>query len=331
MKKTVDLLKKLSSVDAPSGWEDRAVEEIEKILKEGRRTKLGGLVHEAKGRGRFRKRVGVFAHVDEVSLVVSAEAGDGFFYIETVGGVDPKILPASKVKVYTRDGVVRGVIGITAPHITPPEKKGKVQGYDDLLLDVSMDDWRKVRVGDRVVLDVQPCELNGKVCGKALDDRAGCTALILAREFLKKLFSKNDVYFVFSSMEEVGGGGAKTVAHELKIDYAIVVDVTFAEKIEGYQKIEIGKGPAIGIGPFIDRELAKRAMEIAEENGINHQIEALPMRTGTDADDVRRAWVGIKTLLLSIPLLHMHTPVEIVDPKDVEETARLIAHVAASL
>ena len=329
--KTAELLKKLSSVDGPSGWEDRVADEIEKILKDGFRTKPGGFVHLAKGRGRIRKKVGIFAHVDEISLIVSREAGDGFFYLDTVGGVDPKVLPSSKVKVYTRDGVVRGVIGIKAPHITPPEKRGKVQDLDEILLDVSMSDWKKVRVGDRVVIDTQPCEMNGKVCGKALDDRAGCAALIKAREYLKKFFSKNDVYFVFSSMEEVGGDGAKTVAYELKLDYAIVVDVTFAERIEGFQRIEMGKGPAIGIGPFLDLEFHRRAVEIAKENGVKYQIEPLPMRTGTDADSIRRAWVGIKTLLVSIPLLHMHTPVEVVSVSDVEETARLIALVAAQI
>ena len=319
----------LSSVDGPSGMEDLVLEKIERIVGDGFKTKLGGLVYEVKGGN--EKKIGIFAHTDEISLVVSKDAGNGFFYLETVGGVDPKILPASRVKVYTRSGIVKGVIGIMAPHITPPEKKGKVQGYDELLLDASMSNWEKIRIGDRVILDVNPCEMNGKVCGKALDNRAGCASLILASERLKKLVLRNNVFFVFSSMEEVGGPGAKSVAHQLRLDYAVVVDVTFAEDTGHSQKIEIGKGPAIGIGPFIDRDLVDLAVSVAKENNIPHQIEPLPGRTGTDVDSIRRAWIGIRTLLLSIPLLHMHTPVEIVDPKDIEETARLIAHLAAAI
>ncbi len=326
-----EILMKLSSIDGPSGMERSVIEEIESILGKGFRTNLGGLVHEVKGHGKGKKRIGIFAHADEISLVVSKEAGDGFFYLETVGGVDPKILPASRVKVYTRSGVIKGAIGVMAPHITPPEKKGKVQGYDEILLDASMSDWKKIGVGDRVVIDVSPCELDGKVCGKAIDNRAGCTSLILATENIGKLFLKNDAYFVFSSMEEVGGPGARSVAYQLQLDYAIVVDVTFAENINGTQKIDMGKGPAIGIGPFIDRDFVEKATEIAEENGIKYQIEPLPMRTGTDTDSIRIAWLGIKTLLLSIPILHMHTPVEVVDPKDIQETARLIAHIAAGI
>ena len=327
--KTSELLMELSSIDGPSGMENGVLKKIESIVGGGFRTRLGGLVHEVKGNG--NKRIGVFAHADEISLVVSKSAGDGFFYLETVGGVDPKVLPASRVKIYTRDGLVKGVIGIMAPHITPPEKKGKVQGYDDLLLDASMSDWKKISVGDRVILDVEPCEINGKVCGKALDNRAGCTSLILASEKLKKFLLKNDVFFVFSSMEEVGGPGAKSVAHQLKLDYAIVVDVTFAEDTGVSQRMEMGKGPAIGVGPFIDRDFVELAMDVAKENNIPYQIEPLPGRTGTDNDSIRRAWIGIRTLLLSIPILHMHTPVEVVDPKDVEETARLISHLVAAV
>ena len=328
---TEKLLMELSSVDGPTGYEDAVAEKIREILGGGERTKLGGLIYKIEGSG--KGRVGVFAHIDEIGMLVSKKAGNGFFYLDTIGGVDPKLLPSSKVKVLTKNGVVRGVIGIIAPHLTPPEKKGKVQEFDEIVLDATMSDWQSIEVGDRVVVDVKPSKLGELVTGKALDDRAGCVSLIKTKEFLEKLRYDWDVYLVFSTREEHGFGspGASSIAYELDLDWAIVVDVTIAEKVEGYEQMKIGEGPAIGIGPFIDKELHEKAVETAKRHGIKHQIEVLPMRTGTDNEGVRAARTGTRTLLISIPLKYMHTPVEVVDPKDVEETARIMAHLISEM
>ncbi len=328
--KTSEVLKTLSSVDAPSGAEEPIMDRIEEILGGGRRTKLGGLIHLAEGEG--KKRLGVFAHADEISLVVSKKIGDGFFYLETSGGVDPKIVVSQKVKILTSEGVVRGVVGTLAPHITPIEERGKPLDFEKLVLDATMSDWEKVEVGDRVVLDVEPCEIGEFVCGKALDNRAGCASLIKLKDYLERLRHSVDVYLVFSTREEVGGPGARSVAYELDLDWAVVVDVTFGdEKIDAYTKIKLGGGPALGVGPSVSKRLFDLAKEVAKKNGIDYQIEPLPMRSGTDADDVQITRTGVETLLVSIPLKNMHTPVELVDPKDVEETARLIAMLASEL
>ena len=47
--------------------------------------------------------------------------------------------------------------------------------------------------------------------------------------------------------------------------------------------------------------------------------------TGTDCDEVAVTKSGVPTALLSIPQRSMHTAAEIVDTKDVEAVARLMA------
>ena len=64
---------------------------------------------------------------------------------------------------------------------------------------------------------------------------------------------------------------------------------------------------------------------MAKRNGVKVQLEPTPGRSGTDTDEVQITGSGIKTALVSIPLMYMHTPVEVADPRDIEETARLIA------
>jgi endoglucanase len=62
----------------------------------------------------------------------------------------------------------------------------------------------------------------------------------------------------------------------------------------------------------------------AKELEISYQIEPVPSRTGTDADDIAFNREGIPTCIVGIPLRYMHTPVEIVSLKDIERAARLI-------
>ncbi|HBT38901.1 MAG: M20/M25/M40 family metallo-hydrolase [Pseudothermotoga sp.] len=330
---TKELLMQLSNLDGPSGFETIVLDAIEpmlaKVCDRTWRNRVGTLVGEVKGSG--RKRVGIFAHVDEIGLVVAKVEEGNFLRLETVGGVDPKVLLAQRLKVYTRRGTVSGIVGTLPPHLQKEEHRVRFPDYDRIFVDVSCDSAASdVRVGDICVFDVKAAEISGKICGKALDNRAGCASLLLAAESLQKLRHESDVYFIFSSQEEIGGPGAGSIAYELELDEAIVVDVTHANvKQSAFPTIRLGEGPVLSVGPAIDSEFYKRAVETAQRNGVKTQIEPIPGRSGTDTDQVQITRIGVKTLLVSIPLMYMHTPIEVVDPKDVEETARLLALIVA--
>ena len=47
--------------------------------------------------------------------------------------------------------------------------------------------------------------------------------------------------------------------------------------------------------------------------------------TGTNGWEIQIAREGIATQILSIPLRYMHTPMEVVDLRDIEQGARLLA------
>ena len=67
------------------------------------------------------------------------------------------------------------------------------------------------------------------------------------------------------------------------------------------------------------------SFRIAEEKGIPYQLEIMGGTTGTDADGIGITKGGVRCALLSIPQRNMHTPCEIVDIEDIENTARLMA------
>jgi endoglucanase len=64
---------------------------------------------------------------------------------------------------------------------------------------------------------------------------------------------------------------------------------------------------------------------------MDHHVEPLPGRSGTEATAVQVSREGIPTGLVSIPLRNMHTPVEIVSLDDVERTGRLLAEFVVGL
>ena len=81
----------------------------------------------------------------------------------------------------------------------------------------------------------------------------------------------------------------------------------------------------LGWAPGLDDGMTRRLRALAKEGHIPLQDEVMGGDTGTDADSIADAHAGVPTALLSIPLRYMHTPAELIDLRDVENTARLMA------
>ena len=84
-------------------------------------------------------------------------------------------------------------------------------------------------------------------------------------------------------------------------------------------------------GPVIHPALLKVAMEVAEANGIDVQVQASGRGTSTDADAIQIVRAGIPCLLISIPLRYMHTTVEVISEEAVRQAGKLMAMFIAQL
>ncbi|MDO5022102.1 MAG: M42 family peptidase, partial [Eubacteriales bacterium] len=96
------------------------------------------------------------AHLDEIGLMVSRIEEDGSLRVAQVGGVDPRILPAMRVRVLAKDGVLTGVVGAKAPHLLTEEERSKNYLLTDLYVDLGLPADKvkqKVQVGDEVQLE----------------------------------------------------------------------------------------------------------------------------------------------------------------------------------
>lgn len=324
MSDLIEILKELCEADGLAGVCD-ALSVAEKHLSKYATVRREGnnLIGEIKGKNDYT--VMLDAHIDEIGMVVTS-VDNGFLKIANVGGIDRRMLAGMKVTVHGKEKVT-GVFCSVPPHLG---KEDKVLKFDDMHIDTGLGDKAKevISVGDRVTFK-QSFEkmLNNRVTGKALDDRAGCAALIRCAELLSQKELPCNVAFLLSDAEEIGGMGAKTKSFKIFPNEAVAVDVSFgnAPDIASEKTGTLGDGAMLGISPLLSKQVTDGLKAAAESKNIKFQYEVMGGKTGTNADHIALTRSGVPTGLLSIPLRNMHTPVEVVCVDDVESVAEILA------
>lgn len=268
------------------------------------------------------------AHADEISLVVAGYNSDGSLQVMGNGGVRPKLYIGCKVRVLTPDGVVYGVMG-TNPGL---QKKESVKA-DDLFLDIGCTSREEaeqvVPKGSYVVhdTDLRPLQ-GGRVSGRAFDDRIGVYVIFEAAKKAAKAGTKAGILCTATTGEETTGRGAFSAASKLKPSCCVSVDVTYATDYQGAEEsgdVTLGKGGAICHGSIPNAKLNALLTQCAKELNLPVQYEVFPGRTGTDSDTMVRTGTGVPQTLFSIPLRYMHSPVEVLDEKDVDSMIEILA------
>ena len=296
-------------------------------------TPLNCVIAHKKGSG---PKVMICAHLDEIGMMVSKIEDDGCLRLQRVGGVDPRVLPGMRVRVFTKDGERMGVVGATPPHLLKDEERKSNYTFDNLFVDMGMPAKsvrETVRVGDTVCFESRYVPLlNGRVSTKTADDRA-CVAIMLeAAQRLQSMRHEADLYFVATCQEEIGSYGALTAGYALAPDYGVAFDVCHADT-PGAPANSTSRITSLvsSKGPFIQPYLEKKLEETAKNNGVELQIAVDPRDTSTDADELSTVRAGVPTVLLSLPIKYMHTNVETLDTNALHEGARLLAHYLADI
>jgi putative aminopeptidase FrvX len=333
-----DTLRKLLTAPGPSGYEQAPAavfREAAGAFAEITHDTIGSTVARVKGTG-DGPLVAVVGHIDEIGLIVHHIDDEGFLWFTGVGGWDPTILVGQRLQIATRDGSVVGVVGKKPPHLLKDEERKKVPELKQLHIDIGAKDGDEarslVRVGDVAVIVGEPYELpNRRVVSRAMDNRLGCfVALEAARLVAEAGGAPGDVAAVAVTQEEITFGGAHTTAYSLRPDIAVVVDVTFATDPPGSDEKELGRhkfgsGAVLTRGSTLDPTVFELLHAAGEAEGIPFTVSASSRSTGTDADAFHISRAGIPSAVVSVPLRYMHSPVEMVQLDDVENTAKLIA------
>lgn len=334
-------LKSLIETPGPSGHEGpvRAVvreawgELVDTMEQDGLGSLIG--IKRATAPTEPRRRIMLAAHMDEIGMMVR-EVVDGFIYVHRISGCDSRLMLSQPVIVHGRKSLP-GVVAAVPPHLLKPEMRTKYPTFDELIIDVGLpasEVEALVQIGDLITPDVPMIELqNGRLAGKAMDDRACLAAVTACLHHLKTMRHQWDVYATATVQEETGLIGAKTAAYHIAPDIAIALDVTFASQpgVDADDSVEMGAGPGLGIGPNFHPKLVERIKDTAKRYEIKIQDDIVPGASGTDAWSIQVALSGIPTALLEIPLRSMHSPVETIDLRDVDRLGRLLAQFIAEL
>ena len=339
---SMEFFERLLEAAGPSGDERlpaRVWRDYTAGFAETRHDPLGSSIAVANASG--TPSVAVFGHVDEIGLVINHVDDDGFCWFGGVGGWDPEVLVGQRMRILGNHGEVTGVIGKKARHHQDAEDREKPSKIRDLWVDVGATSRAEaaelVSVGDLAVLAQPVVRLaNGRIATRAADNRCGAFVAAEAVRLYSEQGGAAELTGVATVGEETAFRGAYTAGYAVAPDVAIAVDVTNATDYpstskQQYGQVELGKGPALARGSGVHPVVFEGMVEAARQEGIPIQVEPVGGATQTDLDAVSLTRSGVPGVVVSIPLRHMHSPNELLDPADLEACAALVAAYARRL
>lgn len=320
-----ELLKEMCECFGPSGRESKISAAIQNSVKgfadEIECDVLGNLIVHKKGNG---KKVMICAHMDQIGFIATYVDDKGFVRFASVGG--HRILSVSNRGVMFENGV-RGII--TSGEKIKVKDLKLVDCYIDIGATSAEEALKMISIGDMAVFDAPLYEMGKRYCGGALDNRSGCFVLV---ETMRRLVrSPYDLYFVFTSQEEVGLRGAKTSAFAIEPDIALAIDVTDTGDVPDspFMAIDLGDGPAIKIkdsGIISHKWVCEWLKEGAKRKKIAYQLEVL-VAGATDVGAIHTTKGGVMSGAISIPCRYIHSAVECIDKDDLENTIGLLTEI----
>jgi putative aminopeptidase FrvX len=277
------------------------------------------------------------SHMDEIGMIVSYIEESGFLRIRKVGMVDDRTLIGRTVEIITDEGKIPGVIGIRPPHLMTSlddfEKSRDVPSWDDILIDVGTSSRGEterlgIKIMDPIIFRKDFIILNKtRWAARALDDRFGCALLMQALDTVSKMDLDRELTFAWTVQEEIGAIGGQALSKRDAWDIMFAVDSYSSADVPG---VPLHYGPSIlGNGPILRMmdhhsistpELARWVIDLARKQGIPLQVGP----TGGYTDGKHFLSMGIPMLMLAIPVRYMHSPVEMIDRRDLDGLFRLI-------
>ncbi|MFO0899658.1 MAG: M42 family metallopeptidase [Pirellulales bacterium] len=338
-----DFLRRLIETPSPSGYEGRIQEVVRQYASnfaDDISLDLHGNLIAARN-PQAPLRVMLAGHCDQIGLIVQYIDGEGFLYLQPIGGWDPQVLIGQELTVWGAGGPIDGVVARKPIHLLTDDERKQAPKLKDLWLDIGAKNKEEasaaVRVGDCVTFKLRLTTLRNQLAtAPGMDDKTGLWVVI---EALRRTSGKPlqcGLFAVSTVQEEIGLRGAKTSAFSIDPQVGVAVDVTHATDCPTIDKkqegdVALGKGPVIYRGPNMNPVVVERLIDTAKSNSIDYQLGASGRATGTDANSMQVNRGGMATGLVSIPNRYMHSPVEMISLDDLDRAADLLAAFALGL
>jgi putative aminopeptidase FrvX len=291
-------------------------------------------------------KVVIEGHADEISWFVNYITPEGLIYLKRNGGVDHQVAPAQRVFIHGKKGPVKAVFGWPAIHtrLSNNDAKEPQPRVDNLFLDCGARNKKEtedlgIHIGAVVTYQDGFEEIAyDYYIARAFDNRIGGYMIAEVARMIRENNNKLPyaLYVVNAVQEEIGLRGAEMIARRIKPDVAIITDVThdtytpmINKIIEG--DVLCGKGPSLAYGPAVHNKLLAFVEDVAAKKNIPVQMRTVSRSTGTDTDSFAYANDGCPSVLISIPLRYMHTTVEMLHKKDIQQTIELMYETVLAL
>lgn len=309
-------LKRWSDMQAVSGYEDRASSKLAEQMRNldcvVEVDNLHNVICKRKGRDSSRK-VMILAHLDEVGIQIIRQINknEKRYRFKTLGSIKNGGL--INETIYFENGATGKIY---EEH--PEEKDSK--HTENLYIEITGEtDVCTGDVGTYVPFFQADAE---NVAGKALDNRVGC--FILYSTLIENIETKDDVYYVFSTQEEIGMRGAKVAVSRLMPDTIVSIDLS---PVSESSSLLVGEGVGIKMSDGIsisDRDLVKKFVKIAAESKISHQKE-VSTYGAMETILINEKDCGSKNIGLTIPCFSMHARNTKVNLGDIEAARELLS------
>lgn len=297
---------------------------------------VGNVLVEKRGANPAEKRVMFCARMDEAGFIIRNIDENGFITFKCVGKVDPRVVIGRRVLI--GDAAVPALVGSKALHMLDKSEDGVLADTDKLYFDIGADSKeqaeRRVHIGDRAVFEGSFTEFgDGFVMGKALEGRAGCTALL---ELLSAP-AEYDFCACFAVRKEIQGAGCGSAAFALSPDIAVVVDGAPAGDIPAVsgdkRSCSLGKGVVTAFKDgrtLYDTALCRRISELCEAKEIPLQVKR-NLSEYSLGEDIHASKGGVRTICAEYPVRYARTSGAVLKVSDLEHEISLLKALSTEL
>jgi putative aminopeptidase len=342
------VMQRLVGTYGVSGDERPVRDEVSRLLPPWARASMdhaGNLILQVgtAPEGTKTPRILVVAHMDEIGFEVKSISKDGRLEVEWRGSGDLSFFAGHPAFVHTavtyRPAIIELPNQWDEPNFIWPKESERAIRVDVGARTPGEVEKLGIKIGDSITIPKAYRPLLGtRANGRSFDDRVGCTALISAVWALGGPLKDRDVTFVWSTGEEIGLVGAAALAKRLAAeghlpDYVFAVDtfVSSDSPLESkrFADAQLGKGfvvRALDNSNIVPRDLVEKLVKLARANQIPVQYGA----TGGGNDGSAFVRYGSVDIALGWPLRYSHSPAEVIDTRDVDALARIVAAIARS-
>ena len=328
-----ELMKKLVLIPGVSGYEGEVADFIQSLFPVGIKPQRDEMENIWFSAGEGRPHLLFVAHTDEIGLVVDQITPEGTLKVKGRGGFLAQMYEGHPVVICTDEGPVNGVVAPRTGYSQRDAGSSNFRLNDiEIHLGISSEEEARslgIKEGNQITIKKNVIELSPDlIATRAVDDRAGCAALLSAASRIdwKKIKGKT-VTFAWDVQEETGLFGASRLARTLKPDYVFAVDTFVSSDTpldeKRFARIVLGEGAvirAIDSSNIAPRFVLEKVMKIAGDNQIPFQLGNT--RGGNDGSVFVPE--GAADIPLSWPGVYSHSFIEKIHRHDLEALTRLI-------